>query len=233
MAELQKDPITRSDFIGFTVFGGLIGAALTIPPIAFLLHPVIDVDVLGETDVDQEYQEVGPISEVPADEPVVFNVDFPIRQTYGDEEIQDLSGQGEGSGTTLTNAVWLSWRTETDEDGHAGESFRPEWLDETTEGLTPEQISEAEENLNILSNSCAHLGCPVRWVLIEGEGEFLCPCHGGIYDINGGYVAGPPPRDMYRYVDYEVRENGRLYIRHEYDAGSEYPENGPQQPYVV
>ena len=40
MAELQKDPITRSDFLGFGVMGAIVGAILTIPPAAFVLGPI-------------------------------------------------------------------------------------------------------------------------------------------------------------------------------------------------
>jgi Rieske Fe-S protein len=69
----------------------------------------------------------------------------------------------------------------------------------------------------------------VRWVIREGEGEFLCPCHGGIYNINGEYVAGPPPRDMYSY-DFEVREDGTVHVRHQFDTGGA---NGPQEPFVI
>ena len=69
----------------------------------------------------------------------------------------------------------------------------------------------------------------MRWLIREGEGEFLCPCHGGIYNINGEYVAGPPPRDMYSY-DFEVRENGTVYVRHQFDSGGE---KGPQEPFVI
>jgi len=71
----------------------------------------------------------------------------------------------------------------------------------------------------------------VRW--FPDQKLFLCPCHGGLYDINGGYVGGPPPRGMYRYTQAEVRGDGKLYVKHEYDAGPGYREKGPQEPYVV
>lgn len=229
MAELQKDPITRGDFLGFGVLGAITGAILTIPPAAFILAPIIDVDVLGKSDVADDWQEVGPVSEVPEEEPKVFEVDFPIRQSYGDERIQEESGVGSNE-FTVKNAVWLSWRAELDSEGHVKKVNRPSVLDEKSEGFTQSEREEIMSQLNVLSNSCAHLGCPVRWLVVEGAGEFLCPCHGGIYDINGGYVAGPPPRGMYRYPEAEVRENGRLYVKHSYDVGGE---NGPQQPYVV
>ena len=72
MAELQRDPITRSDFIGYGVMGAIVGAILTIPPVAFVLSPVIKTNVLGQSDIGSGWQEVGPVSEVPVEEPAVF-----------------------------------------------------------------------------------------------------------------------------------------------------------------
>lgn len=229
MTELQKDPITRGDFLGFGVLGAITGAILTIPPAAFILAPIIDVDVLGKTDVADEWQEVAPVSEVPEGEPVDFEVEFPIKQTYGNEEIQKESGVGSNE-FTVRNAVWLSWKSRQTDDGRIVDIQRPKFLDEKTEGFTQSEREEIVKSLNVLSNSCAHLGCPVRWLVTEGTGEFLCPCHGGLYNINGDYVGGPPPRGMYRYNEVEVREDGKLYIKHSYDVGGE---KGPQQPYVV
>lgn len=229
MAELQKDPITRKDFLGFGILGTICGAILTIPPAAFVLGPVIKTDVLGQTDVPDDWHEVGSISEIPAEEPKVFEVDFPVNQIYGDREIQEESGLSE-TDFVVDSAIWVSWNTEILPDGTYGESYRPAFLDDYDGGtLTEEQIQEAYQNLNVLSSSCAHLGCPVRWITKEGEGEFLCPCHGGIYNINGQYVGGPPPRGMYEYT-YEVRENGMIYVKHEFDI-----EEGldVQKPYVI
>ena len=47
------------------------------------------------------------------------------------------------------------------------------------------------------SVNCAHLGCPVRW--IPDAQLFLCPCHGGVYNKDGSYAAGPPPKGLSRY----------------------------------
>jgi len=50
----------------------------------------------------------------------------------------------------------------------------------------------------VLSNVCSHMQCPVRW---EKElGQFLCPCHGGLYDIGGKNIGGPPPKPLPEYV---------------------------------
>jgi len=223
LAELQKDKITRGDFLGFGVLGGIMGAALAIPSTLFVVGPVIDA-VRGESDVTDEWQEVMPVSEIQAGEPVSVEVNFPITQSYGDEEIQEESGN-ESYDPIVTNLVWLSWHSPS---GYAEESERPGFLDTKSEGFSESEKEQILENLNILSNSCAHLGCPVRWLIIEGEGEFLCPCHGGIYDINGAHVAGPPPRGMFSYPVAEVRDNGKLYIKHEFDGGAPYGE-----PHVI
>jgi menaquinol-cytochrome c reductase iron-sulfur subunit len=48
-----------------------------------------------------------------------------------------------------------------------------------------------------VSNRCAHLGCPVRFV--EAAGNFICPCHGGVYDFVGKVLGGPPVRPLDRF----------------------------------
>lgn len=237
MAELQKDPMTRGDFLGFGLLGTIMGAILTIPPVAFLLTPVIKTDVLGISDVPDVWLEVGRVSEIPEDQPKVFVIDFPLNQTYGTRSVQEESGITEKR-FTLRNAVWLSWKHEVKSPGRQGSlgdelgaSLRPDFMAEKSEGFTEQERKQILDNINVLSNSCAHLGCPVRWLVnAEGEGEFLCPCHGGIYDINGGWVGGPPPRGMYRYNTVKIEEDGTLYVKHEYNIGGG---NGPQRPYVV
>jgi len=59
-----------------------------------------------------------------------------------------------------------------------------------------------------LSNTCTHLGCPAKY---EGEDkQFHCPCHGGVYAIDGTNVGGPPPRPLPKF---ETKvENGDLMI---------------------
>ncbi|MDQ3361554.1 MAG: Rieske 2Fe-2S domain-containing protein [Actinomycetota bacterium] len=237
MAELQKDPITRGDFLGFGLLGAISGAILTIPPVAFVLSPVIKTNVLGQTDIDQGWQRVGPVADLEPGTPDVFEVEFPIEQVYSDREIQEkFSGsQKSESEFTVRHAVWLSWKAPVKIQGQQGsggdilgEPEKPAILDQKTSGFTQSERDEILGQLNILSNSCAHLGCPVRW--FPEKHEFLCPCHGGLYDINGGYVGGPPPRGMYNYTQAEIREDGTLYIKHGYDIE---PGLNKQQPYVV
>jgi Rieske Fe-S protein len=77
-------------------------------------------------------------------------------------------------------------------------------------------------SFTILSNHCAHLGCPVqpngpvdtsqRKEVKDKQGNvvlaltpvqpagFGCPCHGGQYDTEGNRTAGPPVRALDRYT---------------------------------
>lgn len=217
--------MTRSDFLGFGLVGTVMGALLAIPSAAFVLSPIIKTNVLGQSDVSNDWQEVGSISEVPEGEPEVFEVEFPINQAYAEREVQEKFPEAQKSdrGFVVKNAIWLSWQ-----DGK-----KPEGLGDLSGSLSQEQRQTVLKNLNVLSNSCAHLGCPVRWLVVGGKGEFLCPCHGGIYDINGAYVAGPPPRGMYEYAETEIRDNGKLYVKHEYDINKGIPGISTQEPYVV
>jgi len=56
-----------------------------------------------------------------------------------------------------------------------------------------------------ISSRCAHLGCPVRWV--DAAERFICPCHGGVYDLLGRRVGGPPVRPLDRFY---TRVNGEI-----------------------
>lgn len=60
----------------------------------------------------------------------------------------------------------------------------------------------------IFSDRCTHLGCAVRWS--REERQFVCPCHNGMFDINGNVVAGPPPEPLRR-LDYKISE-GKLLV---------------------
>ena len=58
-------------------------------------------------------------------------------------------------------------------------------------------LGESPDEFIAISTRCAHLGCPVRFV--EAAGNFICPCHGGVYDFEGGVIGGPPVRPLDRF----------------------------------
>ena len=57
--------------------------------------------------------------------------------------------------------------------------------------------SDQDSKYIAISSRCAHLGCPVRWV--DAAERFICPCHGGVYDLLGKRVGGPPVRPLDRF----------------------------------
>jgi menaquinol-cytochrome c reductase iron-sulfur subunit len=60
-----------------------------------------------------------------------------------------------------------------------------------------------------ISTRCAHVGCPVRWV--DAAERFVCPCHGGVYDLLGRRVSGPPVRPLDRFPTRVVAGRVQLY----------------------
>lgn len=49
-----------------------------------------------------------------------------------------------------------------------------------------------------LSAICTHQGCTVGYN--KNNSRIECPCHGGVYDTNGGVVSGPPPSALKKYT---------------------------------
>ncbi len=55
-------------------------------------------------------------------------------------------------------------------------------------------ILESDGTYRAFSATCTHLGCTVQYR--SDLREIWCPCHNGIYDLNGRNVSGPPPRPL-------------------------------------
>jgi Rieske Fe-S protein len=52
-------------------------------------------------------------------------------------------------------------------------------------------VRTGDENVRALQSTCTHLGC--RTSYDRKTRRILCPCHGGVFDVNGEVLAGPPP----------------------------------------
>jgi menaquinol-cytochrome c reductase iron-sulfur subunit len=91
-------------------------------------------------------------------------------------------------------------------------------------------------SFTIISNRCAHVGCPTQPQGLPGQAKtittdagpvtitpvasvsgFQCPCHGGAYDAEGNRTAGPPVRalDRYRFMI----KDGNLVLGSRYSVG--------------
>jgi cytochrome b6-f complex iron-sulfur subunit len=69
-------------------------------------------------------------------------------------------------------------------------------------------IVSSTAGIAVLSAICSHLGCLVNYR--KETREFVCPCHGGKYDMAGKNIAGPPPMPLTSYP-VEVR-NGMVMV---------------------
>jgi menaquinol-cytochrome c reductase iron-sulfur subunit len=78
-----------------------------------------------------------------------------------------------------------------------------------------------------ISTRCAHAGCPVRWV--DAAERFICPCHGGVYDLLGRRVGGPPVRPLDRFPTRLVGERVQLYTGR-FSVNSELRRFSPRDP---
>jgi Rieske Fe-S protein len=79
-----------------------------------------------------------------------------------------------------------------------------------------------------ISSRCAHLGCPVRW--IPPAERFICPCHGGVYDLQGVRVGGPPPRPLDRFFTRLNKSTGLVEVGRRYSVNSELHMFSPRDP---
>jgi menaquinol-cytochrome c reductase iron-sulfur subunit len=61
----------------------------------------------------------------------------------------------------------------------------------------PDLPQESADEYIAISTRCAHAGCPVRFV--QAAANFICPCHGGVYDFQGKVTGGPPVRPLDRF----------------------------------
>jgi cytochrome b6-f complex iron-sulfur subunit len=60
---------------------------------------------------------------------------------------------------------------------------------------TPAIILDTKDKGYIaLSKVCTHLGCIVEYS--REMNRFICPCHAGIYDLEGNVLSGPPPKAL-------------------------------------
>jgi len=80
------------------------------------------------------------------------------------------------------------------------------------------ELDEDPETFIAVSSRCAHLGCPVRFV--RAAGNFICPCHGGVYDFEGKVIGGPPVRPLDRFQT-RVSPEGVLEIGPRYSVTSQ------------
>ena len=66
-------------------------------------------------------------------------------------------------------------------------------------------IKLSETDIRAFSAVCTHLACIVEYQ--KAKRDIYCNCHGGVYDLHGRNIAGPPPRPLKPY-DVHIVERG-------------------------
>ncbi len=87
------------------------------------------------------------------------------------------------------------------------ESARDAWVT-TTQSKGVWVVTQNGKDFTVFDPHCTHLGCGYHWDVAKQT--FLCPCHGGVFDINGNVLGGPPPRALDK-VAFTV-ENGSIQV---------------------
>jgi Rieske Fe-S protein len=125
----------------------------------------------------------------------------PLRRRSG-EEGAGTAFQDAGPVTDLLVKQWRLLSVETvHQDGWKKTRVR--------HAIWARREDESDEGIAVFSSICPHLGCPINWH--PDQSQFVCPCHGGIFDADGQRTGGPPPRAMDS-LEFEVRA-GRLWVR--------------------
>lgn len=73
-------------------------------------------------------------------------------------------------------------------------------------------VKDTTGKLYFFSNQCTHLGCPLHWM--PARQKFMCPCHGGMFNVLGKVTGGPPPMPLFEWV--HKIENGTVYVQNKF-----------------
>lgn len=58
-------------------------------------------------------------------------------------------------------------------------------------------VVHTASGFSALSAVCTHAGCLVGWD--AASKRIHCPCHDGLFDLNGNVISGPPPKPLRPY----------------------------------
>lgn len=102
---------------------------------------------------------------------------------------QNPSNNG-GSGTTQTSTL-PSGAIANQKDLQVGV---PVYFDYPSAGYSSMLLKQPDGSLTSLSILCTHVCCQVQYD--AGSQDFLCPCHGSIFDLSGNVKRGPAATNL-------------------------------------
>lgn len=62
--------------------------------------------------------------------------------------------------------------------------------------LTDDKKFYQVDNKYKLNRKCTHAGCLVKWN--KNNNNFVCPCHGSRFDVEGNVITGPATTNLAR-----------------------------------
>lgn len=78
-------------------------------------------------------------------------------------------------------------------------------LSQTEVTLYVTRKDKSENGFQVFSGICPHAGCAVDYQ--KKENRFFCPCHDGVFDLEGKVLDGPPPRGLDP-IEFRVTDKG-------------------------
>jgi quinol---cytochrome c reductase iron-sulfur subunit, bacillus type len=186
-AGAARETYDRAGFLTATTIGAgaLIGAAVTVPPLGFMVLPSFTGEGVETHDVD-----LGPISNFPEGKYVVTT--FVESPDAGEVSRRTAFIRNNG----LTSDGQPSFSAVFSRCVHLGCPVQPNG---PTDGDAVEFSAPGQPTVHL------------QPVLAQ---SFGCPCHGGLYDGEGNRTAGPPVRSLDRFEFSIVDGNlvlGRLF----------------------
>jgi nitrite reductase/ring-hydroxylating ferredoxin subunit len=68
------------------------------------------------------------------------------------------------------------------------------------DGQTVAAYRSSDGSLHVVSATCTHLGCTVKWN--EAETSWDCPCHGSRFDVDGSVLTAPATKPLEVMADF-------------------------------
>ena len=190
--EVELKKYSRSHFLEASTIGlgALIGAAINVPILGFMVLPSF-------TNQDEPEVDLGPIENFPRDTYVIA--------TYFEDP-----KQGEVSRRT----AYIRNNGPITEGEHKGEPSFTILFSRCVHLGCPVQPNGPVED-KVLYRPPKGPAVELYPVLAQ---SFGCPCHGGLYNSEGNRTAGPPVRSLDRY-EYSIK-NGNVVLGSLYSVGN-------------
>lgn len=126
--------------------------------------------------------------------------------------------------------VWILRRTQEELDHlaevPAGDLRDPESVESEQPAYTQNEVRSLKPEYLVLVGVCTHLGCSPKYrpevgapdLGADWQGGFLCPCHGGRYDLAGRVFKGTPPPLNLPVPPHKYLSDARLLIGEEQET---------------